>query len=965
METSLSNQQEPSYKNAMPRALYSCGSKSIDYDDMDLPRTPLLVQKEVHTPVKKGMSKARKTHILNTMRLSLPGIVRKRRDEIDKCGKYGALCVLDAFQGRLSNGLANNSKKDYMTFLMFSIQTSDWFLNLVVMTSIVHTVMIFFEPVGAECSPYSGWLTLVHWLVFVIQLVDVLMKMHYEGISEYLGHDWQQLYATTVLLHFLDLLWYGKTNFTNPLRPIVGLLRARSVRRFFTVVKSMIPSLTQTLAPLVAFLMIITVFCNLMFADTVSDNSLDSLSYNWLWLVLTNDTFSRLFPANVESHALYAVFFFATLYVGQRFILSVVLGHTFETFTAFTSKQVKKEKQKEMQGLVKAFTALDMDNTGYISEQVWVALMRNLSPGTQKEEIALYYELISAGNREGIFIFQFLSLADVLSFKFERVGGVSISESKRRLYGYIEHYADIKVVNVPDDKVNTAGSILTWVNTKRILRFLNWIDIVLLNLSMYDTPLLYVPLLSGFSLTPCHVMSALLCAEFALKCMQNEGRAVKLGLAASSNIYTLIFVIGTTGLVAIHSSDLLGSMVFSWWHALMLSHRQVYVMKVSFRCLRCCRMFYINDDLRAFISAVIGVGPIFFQNMLFAVIVAYIFAMVGNILFGAFCEAWSTPLRAMVTVEKLFLPFDLLDIMEDVTENVHPAAIIYFLVYFLMSLIICNLSLSIVIELYSDILKLKGYDPKQDIERYEALYKSIVERAMTRKVLAGIKCDFHSLRMVKSNDQKDDHRIKFVDGELGINMKDLKACQKYAKLNLVKLFENHNRKLKDVTWEADFVRDLKELGMGKVVQFNEGDKLITSGQDATKGFLLIGGTVRIIEADGSNVTIGPTHILGNSFLCPNMKYTRTCIANKDSVECIVIQQSELEEQQDHAVIGQLLRMCFKSEEDYQRLLSERSRRWLPRKTNSFNEQMFTRGSEEMPVNLLPKVPPKLPPTVIE
>lgn len=902
------------------------------------------------------MSAARKSRILRIMRQNLAGIVRKRREEIDRCATYGSLCVLDAFQGRLSNGLANNSKKDYMTFTIFSIQTSDWFLNLVVTTSIIHTLMIFFEPIGDSCSSYSAWFACVHWLVFFIQLIDVVMKMHYEGVREYLDHDWQQLYAATVFLHILDLLWNGKTSLTNPLRPIVGLLRARNVRRFFTVVKSMIPSLTQTLAPLVAFLMIITVFCNLMFSDTFSDNSMDSLSYNWLWLVLTNDTFSRLFPTNVENHALYAVFFFATLYVGQRFILSVVLGHTFETFTAFTSKQVKKEKQKEMQGLVKAFTALDIDNTGYISEQVWSALLKNLNPRMQKEEIALYYELISGGNKSGIFIFQFLSLADVLSFKFERVGGVSISESKRQIYGYIEPYENIKVVKISEEIVGIADAVVKWITEKKILRLLNWIDIILLNLSIYDTSLLYIPFLGGFSFTSCHIMSILFCAEFAVKCIQNEGKAVKLGLATISNIYTLAFVFGTMGIAVIHTTDFMGSVVLSGWHAFMSSHHQIRMAKVSFRCLRCCRMFYINDDLRAFISAVIGVGPIFFQNMLFAVIVAYIFAMVGNILFGAYCHDWSTPLLAMVTVEKLFLPFDLLDVMEDVTSHVHPIAIIYFLVYFLMSLIICNLSLSIVIELYSDILKLKGYDPKHDIERYEALYRSIVERAMTRRVLAGIHCDFHKFIMIRNDNHNNDHRTKFVEGELKITTKDLKACQKYAKLNLVKLFENHNRKLKDVTWEADFVRDLKELGMGKVVQFNEGDELVTSGENAIQGLFLIGGTVRVLDPDGSHVTIGATHMLGTNFLCPNSQYTRTCIANNDSVECIVIQQSELEEQRDHAVIGQLLRMCFKSEEDYKRLLSESQKR---RRTISLSEDMSKQGSEDSAEPLSIMLPPKL------
>ena len=875
--------------------------------------------------VKSTMTAERREHIMNLLRKNIAKIIVERRKEIDKDTKYAALCVLDAFQGRLSNGLAKNYNRDPTTFAIFSFQTSDWFLKFVVLTSIVHTSMIFVEPLGPTCSPYTPLVTAVHWAVFAVQLLDVLMKMYYEGIREYLDHDWQQLYATTVALHFFDLLWFGRTTLSNPLRPIVGLLRARSVRRFFTVVKSMVPSLTQTLAPLVAFLMLITVFCSLAFTNSIPNNRLDSLSYNWLWLVLTNDTFSRLFPTTLEDHAFYLVFFFAALYVGQRFILSVVLGHTFETFTAFTAKQVKKERLKEMQGLVKAFTALDHDKTGYISEQVWSALLRNLYPDMRPEEIALYYELVAAGDSRGIFIFQFLSLGDVLSFKFEKVVGVSLKDSSIYLYNLLGHYKDVHCP-VPVGWNTRATAVLTWVRRYRILRYLNWIDIILLNLSWYDIPLVSLPHFEAVSLNGCNIITVLLVVEFLLKCLQSEGRFFKIGLNVLSNNYTFVFVVGTVGFVALDALGGVVRLLLPGWHTQLLLHHRVYLVRVLLRCCRCCRMFYINEDLAAFISALVGVGPVFVQNMLFAVIVAYIFAMVGNILFGAYCAAWATPLRAMVTVEKLFLPFDLLDVMEDVLHNVHPAAILYFLVYFLMSLIICNLSLSLVIELYSDILKAKDFDAVQEADKYDRLYQTIKSRAITRKVLAGVKSDFRNYRMVKSG--RNDHRLKFVEGELGITEKDLKACKKYSNLDLGKLFDSYNKKLKDVTWEADFVRDLKNLKMGTVQLFSEGQCITSRGQKALRGYLLISGTVRVQNADGTpllDVLMDPHNVFGGSFLCPGSVYAHTCVAN-GPVECIVIHQDELVEHSDHPVIGQLIRMCFKSSDAYTQLVEEKKSR---------------------------------------
>jgi hypothetical protein len=59
--------------------------------------------------------------------------------------------------------------------------------------------------------------------------------------QEYFSHDWQQLYVIVVILCGLDLAVNRCTFYTNPLRPVVGVLRARKGRRFFEVLKKMMP----------------------------------------------------------------------------------------------------------------------------------------------------------------------------------------------------------------------------------------------------------------------------------------------------------------------------------------------------------------------------------------------------------------------------------------------------------------------------------------------------------------------------------------------------------------------------------------------------------------------------------------------------------------------------------------------------------------------------------------------------
>lgn len=127
------------------------------------------------------MTKERRAHIINALAVAIPRIARERRDDIRKRAQYTKLCLNDAFAGRLSNGLANNSKKSPFIYKVFVIQTSDFLFNLVLGACAFHTLSIFFEPDNA-CSPHT-WYWLLQLAVFCVYFVDVVLKMTYEGIS--------------------------------------------------------------------------------------------------------------------------------------------------------------------------------------------------------------------------------------------------------------------------------------------------------------------------------------------------------------------------------------------------------------------------------------------------------------------------------------------------------------------------------------------------------------------------------------------------------------------------------------------------------------------------------------------------------------------------------------------------------------------------------------------------------------
>jgi hypothetical protein len=197
----------------------------------------------------------------------------------------------------------------------------------------------------------------------------------------------------------------------------VGLLRDRRGRRFFSVVKLILYQMQEFLMPLFAFVFMIAVGCVLLGTDS---HSLVYYGYNWLCLILTNDTFERLFPDIVTSTDIAsALLIFLLMYFGQGFIVNVLLGATLETFRSVSTKQIQKENLKRNQGLVKAFSVMDTHKTGRIQRAQFSSFLEQWKLELKSAQLNLYYELASEGDSEGISVFQFLKLPEIMCYTFE------------------------------------------------------------------------------------------------------------------------------------------------------------------------------------------------------------------------------------------------------------------------------------------------------------------------------------------------------------------------------------------------------------------------------------------------------------------------------------------------------------------------------------------------------------------
>ena len=131
--------------------------------------------------IERKESLERRLRIWGKLRSLVPKLAKQRREQFAKNAEYCRLCILDAFQGRLSNGLANNSKKSWLVYTIFCIQTSETLFRCVMMACIFHTFSIFFEPENA-CTNSTIY-TCLQVLVLLIYVFDISLKMSYEGIQ--------------------------------------------------------------------------------------------------------------------------------------------------------------------------------------------------------------------------------------------------------------------------------------------------------------------------------------------------------------------------------------------------------------------------------------------------------------------------------------------------------------------------------------------------------------------------------------------------------------------------------------------------------------------------------------------------------------------------------------------------------------------------------------------------------------
>lgn len=688
--------------------------------------------------------------------------------------------------------------------------------------------------------------------------------------------------------------------------------------------------MTHSLVPLLFFIVVVMVISALVFDNTIRELASPVFTtYNWFFLIFTNDNFGRILPDEVMMNMSYLIFFFPCIYVGQQFLLSLIIGDTYETYKAFVKKQLKKEKLKEMQGLTKAFSALDVQKNGTISALQWKECCNKYDPSIPDEAVALYFELLSGGNST-ISVLQFLSMRSVLNFN------LSLRSNKKAMFASIylpiynavaNLYESIQLP-VPSVIVSLCKQVIAAADSWNIFSRLNSLDLIVLCFAMSDYKLgpFVMPIAAmgyaagsmitvslGFALNCCYLV------EFLLRIGMWGGKIHK--VHENNNVASHLFVLG----VALRFAIALAEIVYGVDHNTPIplpflpwidGRFPVAKLLLLSRALKCVRITNLNKDLRNFSMALIDVIPALTETFAFSFIITYIFGALGNLLFGVYMEEWRTPLRAVVKAQQLTFMVDFLSSTEAAMDQVHPSASLFFVFYLILSLAVSNIALSIIIELQNNMLAGKtSKDRDTQKAKLDLMFNKIKDQARARAVFntsRSRQMNFSNIVMSQFQSSDTRHFIADMDGEKELKIEDIKQCQKYSSIDLIGHYNKEHRNHRDQHWEVDFLAAAVDNGVKDLRTYKSGQTVIVAGEPAKHLFLIVSGTVCVSEPRALGLAyVSAASFVGQESLSPNSTYQFQCVADSEAV-LLVLTQRDFTDTLDSDLCGSILRMGLKS-----------------------------------------------------
>eukprot|EP00434_Breviolum_minutum_P041301 symbB.v1.2.036742.t1/scaffold5256.1/size29320/2 len=280
-------------------------------------------------------------------------------EELENAIQLAAYYVEDAAEGRLDNGLASNFKSGNKLKLNCCLIQTHILWHVLLMTAcVLHSLLIVFEPPPSErVASNRGWINAAEIFLMLLYVADILLKVAYMGAGTFLSLKgskvWQTTYAALTAVLLIDAVIAPTTRFSRPARPIILVLRSRSIRNFYTTVLRICPSLLKVLGLLLFILMASSLGLARLLRGSQSQyfNSSVATFKEMAVLLLTQDNYKELLNDLMSHGGLVSLLvFFTFVVVGILFLLQLILGTVIDTYMEEAQEELRSKRVKQSKG---------------------------------------------------------------------------------------------------------------------------------------------------------------------------------------------------------------------------------------------------------------------------------------------------------------------------------------------------------------------------------------------------------------------------------------------------------------------------------------------------------------------------------------------------------------------------------------------------------------------------------------
>eukprot|EP00927_Polykrikos_kofoidii_P040320 TRINITY_DN34498_c0_g1_i1.p1 TRINITY_DN34498_c0_g1~~TRINITY_DN34498_c0_g1_i1.p1 ORF type:complete len:859 (+),score=102.51 TRINITY_DN34498_c0_g1_i1:31-2577(+) len=680
--------------------------------------------------------------------------------KISRAVKIAQLCVEDAKEGRLDNGLASNFKSGrWVIYTCCRVQTHIIWHRIVLSVCFLHSLLPLLD-LGKATRPVESGLISVY-------VADISLKIAYMGPKTFLtlrgSKAWQTAYAVLSAFLFLDALCAPPVQITRAFRPFVLVFRSRAVRNFYMTVCRIGPKLLNVVVFLVLFLLVTALLVVRFLRCTGSRHFPTTVvAFGKLAiLLLTQDNYDELKTDVKSTGSIPAIFAFAAvIVVGTLFLLQFVLGTVIDTYMQEAKTDFADRRVKQSRGLLRAFKALDVDETGYISATVFDKFLMNMKPTDSGVEREFKFAVLSGeGEQVGVDSIDFLYLLTVLDHNF------TVEEPP---------WTDSDEGDGWRMRPSWSRAAQTLLNCRSYIRaqdFLMCLDFCVLVADAETWQAFWFAeindLLQGAFLLS---MVPVVLARGGVSLLLRFGTRQERMLVCLALVSTCVVIFGraTGRLTCGGIASIVG-------------------------VARSLRIISMSPHLLSFCESVFTMVPAITQMLGFFFVVQYFFAAVAVDTMGSRVDSLSTLTSSADTLGQVMLNIDAVGIAWDAATKTHPVLALGFFAFYyvVVVMLVLNLITALMIEFY----RASFAQSVQSAEAHQSELMEAVQGFLNQKGAKGkVRASRHS--SLSSRMEVSALKAKFLEsGEDHVDEDLLKKIKKESRIDLVALLREKDRQM--------------------------------------------------------------------------------------------------------------------------------------------------------------------------